>query len=156
MAGTVAKSAATTNALAARPAGAQQPPPERPETRVAPLIARLRDPDTRVNAEAVKALIALGKPAVPHLITALTYKSDRARWRAAEALGAIGDLRAVGPLIERLSDGRYTVVVEARAALVKIGAPAVPALLRPLGRTHVWRQHQIIRVLTEIGDYAAR
>jgi len=141
-------------ALAARPAGAQQPPPERPETRVAPLIAKLRDPDTRVNAEAAKALVALGKPAVPHLITALTDKSDRARWRAAEALGAIGDLRAVGPLIERLSDDGF-VAQRARAALVRIGAPAVPALLRPLGRTHVWRQHEIIRVLTEIGDLRA-
>ena len=62
---------------------------------------------------------------------------------AAEALGKIGDPRAVEPLITDLKDMRYIGGVNASAAdaLVKIGAPAVEPLIATLKDSDgdVWR-----------------
>lgn len=47
------------------------------------------------------------------------------RWRAADALGEIGDPRAVDPLILTLNDSDWTVRRAAESALVDIGEPAL-------------------------------
>lgn len=66
---------------------------------------------------------------VDGLIKALSYQKDRrVRWAAAEALGIIGDARAVEPLTT------YVGMEAADKALVKIGGPAVPLLIIELGR----------------------
>jgi len=54
--------------------------------------------------EAAGALIRIGAPAVEPLIQALKDKDPVIRFGAADALGEIGDRRAVGPLIEALND----------------------------------------------------
>jgi HEAT repeat protein len=51
---------------------------------------------------------------------------------AAEALGEIGDGRAIEPLIAALGDGEPSVGLEAEKALGKIGAPAVEPLIAVL------------------------
>jgi HEAT repeat protein len=55
------------------------------------------------------------------------------RRAAAEALGQLGDARAVEPLIARLGDAAWNVRRAAAEALVKIGAPAVEPLIGRLG-----------------------
>jgi hypothetical protein len=62
------------------------------------------DADTeKERTEAVKRLVAAGKPASPQLLAALKDKMDAIRAGAADALGQIRETSAVGPLIEMLN-----------------------------------------------------
>ncbi|MHC4598003.1 MAG: HEAT repeat domain-containing protein, partial [Planctomycetota bacterium] len=63
-------------------------------------IGKLGDPDEAENAEA--ALVRIGKPAVPSLVSALTRGEYPASFYAAVVLGTIGDPKAIAPLIEAL------------------------------------------------------
>jgi HEAT repeat protein len=74
--------------------------------------------------------VSLGALSVEPLIAALEEKDKEVREAAAEALGEIGDARAIKPLIARLDEKevRQTVV----DALVKIGIPAVEPLFATL------------------------
>jgi len=79
----------------------------------------------------------LGEPAVEPLIEALKYKDWYEDWyvreEAAEALGKIGDIRAVKPLIEALKDEYRYVRLKAAKALGKIGdIRAVEAVIKSL------------------------
>jgi HEAT repeat protein len=78
--------------------------------------------------KAAEALSALGPAAVKPLITALSSADDDVRWKAALALGATRDGAAVGPLITLFLDPDRFVRGRATAALAMIGAPAVAAL----------------------------
>ncbi len=93
---------------------------------------------------------------VKGLIKALGYREDSVvRWHAAGALGAIGDARAVEPLIDALRDSGWEVRSAAVKALVEIGAPAVRPLIVALkeGREDVrWR---VAEALGAIGDVRA-
>ena len=88
--------------------------------------------DARFRKQLVEALGAVGTPAVPLLIQALGDWDEDVRRAAAEALGAIGDPRAVPPLIKALGDyGEYWYDVRRAAAeaLGKLSDPqAIPAL----------------------------
>lgn len=68
------------------------------------LIQALRSPQHEQRNAATARLIELGTEAVPALIDALSIDSPLVRFRAAEALGKIGDSRAVEPLL-KLSRG---------------------------------------------------
>ena len=57
---------------------------------------------------------------VKGLIKALRYKDWSVRREAAEALGRIGDVRAVEPLIQALKDEYWDVRLRAEKALEKI------------------------------------
>jgi len=72
---------------------------------------------------------------VEGLIKALSdyLTNDRVRQAAADALGQIGDARAVAPLIAALGDRSGDVRATAAGALAKIGTPAVPPLIALLG-----------------------
>ena len=65
------------------------------------------------------------KQDVEGLIRALDYRAPEVRQNAANALGNIGDPRAVEPLIVALKDENLWVCDAATSALVKIGEPAV-------------------------------
>ncbi|HXF06632.1 MAG TPA: HEAT repeat domain-containing protein [Blastocatellia bacterium] len=65
-----------------------------------PLIEALKDEDQDVCQAAAEALVGMGAAAVEPLIAAL--EDGRVRWAAVEALGRIGDARAVEPLIKAL------------------------------------------------------
>ena len=79
------------------------------------------------------------------LIKALEYRAfERKKWEAAAAvrenaaiaLGEIGDIRAVKPLIKALAElqyGSHSIDYRARDALCKIGKPSVDSLIIALG-----------------------
>ena len=74
---------------------------------VEPLIGALRDShdwEIYVCELGAQALVQIGAPAVEPLIAALGDQDPLLRWTAAEALGKIGDRRAVAPLVAALRD----------------------------------------------------
>jgi hypothetical protein len=90
--------------------------------RIRTLIEALGDPQHPEHARAVDALAAIGTPAVPYLCDLL---SDAQPWlasyRAAEALGHIGDGSATGALIQALRHPNSNVRWNAVRALAQIG-----------------------------------
>lgn len=72
--------------------------------------------------------------------------------RAAAELGASGDIRAVEPLIEALHHEDSMMQYSASAALQKIGAPAVPAMIAHLNHDNPEFVAQLVETLGQIGD----
>jgi len=72
---------------------------------VHPLIELLRDEES-CRWDAVDALVEIGTPAVKPLIALLRNANEDVRNHVAEALGRIGDSRAVKPLIQLLYNER--------------------------------------------------
>jgi HEAT repeat protein len=106
--------------------------------------------------------VALGAVAVEPLIAVLEAKPSSSLddlQHAAEALGQIGDVRAVRALVARLPTvGGYEKVGTAAAdALVAIGAPAVEPLCQVLANPKLfWTvRAPVARVLARIGDPSA-
>ncbi|MGA7076917.1 MAG: HEAT repeat domain-containing protein, partial [Halobacteriota archaeon] len=104
---------------------------------VEPLIKMLNDADSDVCKAAAEALGRIGEPAVKTLIKVLSDADwgVRESAAAADALGRIGDSRAVEPLIRVLSDADSHVRESAAAAeaLGRIGdSRAVEPLIRAL------------------------
>jgi len=96
------------------------------------------------------------KKDVNDLIKTLKYKdSYYVRLRAVEALGKIGDARAVEPLIEVLKDEYEPIQRSAAAeALVNIGEPAVEPLIQAMKDSNnvLWKA---VWILGKIGDARA-
>lgn len=94
------------------------PAPER----IATLIESLGDPQHPEHVKAVDALVEIGSPAVPALCEALEARhSWLTSYRAAEALGYIGDGSATGALIQTLHHPNSNVRWSAVRALSHIG-----------------------------------
>lgn len=111
---------------------------------VKPLIAAFGDPLVSVRSAAVEALVQVGAPAVGPLIDALPS------WAAAEALGRIGDHRAVKSLVAALPNWA------AINALGWIGDPgAVAPLIAALQGKDELDREAAARALGRIGDPAA-
>lgn len=93
------------------------------EVRVAPLIEKLTDRDSRIRLGAADALINIGTPAIPALIDALTATDTNLRWRAASVLGDLGPEAesAISPLIAVLQDSDPQVRLYATLALGNMG-----------------------------------
>jgi HEAT repeat protein len=115
---------------------------EAKETRViAPLITLLSHNNFhRVGMKASRLLTLCGAEAVPALIDALSDSNSALRARVTVILAGIRDVRAVSPLIERLSDkegdgwGKPSYVCDMAAmALKSIGTQEA------LGAFHKWR-----------------
>ncbi len=103
--------------------------------RIAVLVAALGDPDHAMHQQAVQELVAIGDAAVPALNEALNpRRSWLANYRAAEALGQIGDGRATGPLIEALRNSNSNVRWGAVRALAAIGDARALLELRRVAR----------------------
>jgi HEAT repeat protein len=112
-------------------------------------------------------LVALGRPAVPALIETVRnrrpgipadLRAPGLEWvahYALQALGTIGDARAVPVLIEVLGDENYHTSKEATEALAKIGVEAVPALMAALKDRREWVVDSAARALGEIRDASA-
>jgi len=97
------------------------------------LISRLSDRDKTVRAEAMHGLVAIGKPAVPSCIALLSDGDWKVRYRAAEALGLLGDGEAYAPLVAALDDEKDHVRYMAAKGLGLLGDPRAVGLL---GRMH--------------------
>ena len=88
--------------------------------------------------------------------TLINDKSSVTRADAAEALGEIGDKRAVEPLIDALRDADYTVQLHAAEALVKVGDKrAVEPLIVTLKVGDSSLRMLAAKALGEIGDAGA-
>jgi HEAT repeat protein len=97
------------------------------------LMGTLAGKDGAARLKARKALVALGTPAVSSLMQALrNSRLDHLRWEAAKTLGAIGDTRAIPPLVRALEDRDLDVAWVAAEALRKFKKAAWPPLLRAL------------------------
>lgn len=127
------------------PPGSETPPTEKAaqpsprkrvsEERIAVLIQALGDPQHPLHLEAEEELVEIGAPAVPALIAAL--HEDRPwlmSYRAAEALGQIGDGRASGPLIQTLNHPNSNVRWSAVRALAQVGDTRAMLPLRRVAR----------------------
>ena len=90
----------------------------------------------KAKDQVVKKLIEIGRPAVPALVGVLQKHDTWSAILAAEILGKIGDERAIQPLLRCLEDKEDLDFLheEAMFALVKIGRPAVPYLIKSVER----------------------
>src|SRR5439155_21212154 len=92
---------------------------------VAQLKAALQAGPPADQHSAADALADLGPPAreaVPELVAALKSSDVELRWRAARALGVIGDPQAVAELRTAASDGEILVRAQAIFALGRLKA----------------------------------
>ncbi len=95
------------------------------------LIEACGEGSGRAQQEVRRTLESMGAPAVEALIDALLHSGNSTiRWRAAEALGHIGDPRAIEPLVRAMGDRNSAVQWRAIDALADIGEPAVGSLTR--------------------------
>jgi HEAT repeat protein len=117
------------------------------------LVAALSDPDKDLRPAAALALAGVGDRAVPPLRDALKAKNAG----AATALGLIG-APAANPaapdLVAVLGDDDKELRIAAHHALVRIGAPAVPALAADLPGADLRRWYSISVALGKIGPDA--
>ncbi|MDD1667558.1 MAG: HEAT repeat domain-containing protein [Methanomicrobiales archaeon] len=85
------------------------------------LIRGLRHPDLGVQWEATAALGSLGTVAIDELLRQLPTRNRAVKLGIIEALGEIGDPRAVEPLVRELRDPSVEVRWETALALGEIG-----------------------------------
>jgi HEAT repeat protein len=102
----------------------------RDERVLEPLMLQLRNDEFKDDA--VDALVELGGPCVPRLISALKDKDENVRKCAVLALGRIKDLDAIDPLIEMLGDKDWFTRLTASAALESIGDERGREAIKPL------------------------
>jgi hypothetical protein len=103
--------------------------------RIAALIMALGDPSNPLHQHAVDDLVAIGEAAVPALNEALSANRPwLTSYRAAEALGQIGDGRAAGPLLEALRHPNSNVRWGAVRALSVVGDARALLDLRRVAR----------------------
>jgi hypothetical protein len=103
--------------------------------RIASLIMALGDPSNQLHQHAVDDLVAIGEAAVPALNEALSANRPwLTSYRAAEALGQIGDGRAAGPLLEALRHPNSNVRWGAVRALSVVGDARALLDLRRVAR----------------------
>jgi HEAT repeat protein len=92
-----------------------------------------------------------------HFIALLSDDDESGRWKAAEALGRIGDPAAVEELIGTLWDDDDRVRLKAAWALGRIGDPRALAPLRRLYRVeNEWAQEIIREAVDAINRRADR
>lgn len=103
--------------------------------RITTLILALGDPSHPLHHQALDDLVAIGAPAVPALNEALNpHRPWLTAYRAAEALGQIGDGRAAGPLLEALRHPNSNVRWSAVRALAEVGDARALLDLRRVAR----------------------
>jgi HEAT repeat protein len=122
------------------------------------LVRALNDDYHWVRQAARDALVRIGAPAVPALIQLLDEWEKHAefvRRLACHALALIGDLRAVPALIQTLHNLSSDARTPAKTALIKLGAPVVPALIEALQQEDWLFRVEVCRVLGAIRDPSA-
>jgi hypothetical protein len=103
--------------------------------RISSLIGALGDPSHPLHHQAVDDLVTIGAPAVPALNDALSPNRPwLTAYRAAEALGQIGDGRAAGPLLDALRHPNSNVRWSAVRALAIVGDARALLELRRVAR----------------------
>jgi len=117
------------------------------------LIQALKDPEKGVRGQATQALVMMGEPAYSDLIGLLRNSDWKVRYRAAEALGMMGDEKAARPLIGILSDGKDHVRYMAAKSLGMLRAPAArEALQRCISDENPYVRKMASSALLKIGN----
>ena len=99
---------------------------------IGPLVAALAGHSIAMRRQARRALVTIGRQAVPALIVALGSLDHRVRWEAAKALGQIGDPEAAPALVRALEDEEFDVRWLAAKGLVRLGREGAKAVLEGL------------------------
>lgn len=126
--------------------------PEEPDEELAAAIANwMQDDQDFVRMNAAKALVNWGTiEEVPLLIEALEDSFFAVPMAAEEALGRLGDERAVEPLVARVRELRTR--AGAVQALKKIGAPAEQGVQQLLDDDEWTVRYEACKLLAEIGS----
>jgi len=95
-----------------------------------PLMLQLRNDEFKDDA--LNALVELGQPALPRLVTGLKDKDENVRKQAVKALGRIKHPEAIDPLISMLADSDYYIRLMAAAGLEAIGDDRGREAIKPL------------------------
>jgi len=103
------------------------------DARITGLVRQLGSKDWEVASEAQRALVRVGRTAVPPLCDLLEGEDSSAAWRAAWVLGRIWDRRAVEPLCRVLEKGYEN-------------APFTHITYSEAGRRAARDQHAMLRV----------
>ncbi|MGW8256254.1 MAG: HEAT repeat domain-containing protein [Thermoguttaceae bacterium] len=96
------------------------------------LVAALAHDDPVERHHAREALVAIGKPAVNHLLKFLGDPRAHVRWEAAKALGPIADPAAAAALVNALEDEDSDVRWLAAGGLITLGCSGLQPLLEAL------------------------
>jgi HEAT repeat protein len=116
----------------------------------------LSDEDADVRETAIVALKDTAKSEAVDPLVAVLKSDDEVRWRAAQVLGTIGDVRAVDPLVAALADSDDGVSSWAAVSLGEIGeAGAVEALVHALEDENANVRGPAAAALGRIGDSRA-
>jgi HEAT repeat protein len=140
------------------------------------ILCDLQNASTPKRTEAIKELVAMGKPAAGPLILNLNHADGNVRNGIIEALGKIRDERAIEPLINiigtelgsvgnmivaaRGSHIDMTEIEAARTALINIGEPVIEPLFncimspKPSDHKNAWGE--AVRVLGKMGKPAVK
>jgi hypothetical protein len=118
------------------------------------LIATLGDHDGLARKRARHSLVAIGQPAVPALVKALTDPTGRRRWEAAKALGAMRDPSAAPALVRATEDQDFGVRWLAAEGLIGLKRAGLAPLLQALAEhpDSVWigeGAHHVSRTLVD-------
>ena len=117
-----------------------------------PLMDTLNSEVPDIRQHVAMALGYMGDTkTVEPLIVALGDDYSSVRVQAAEALGKIRDAKAVKPLIAALKDDEIAAREAAAKALIKIGKPAVNALVKTLKDRDALVRMRVIDILGKIG-----
>ncbi len=93
------------------------------------LAAGLGDPDSSRRAGLRRQLLALGKPAVPALLSGLTDVDALVRWQAAKALSQMHNPETAVDLMNAMEDNDFGVRWLAAEGLIAMGTASLEAVL---------------------------
>jgi HEAT repeat protein len=116
------------------------------------LARALRDTDCGVRWKAAEALGKMGEQALPFLLDALHDSSADVRWRAALALGASGERSVIPVLIQTFADPDRYVGGRSIITVAGFGAAALPLLTEAAEDPDVQIQSGAIRALGLLGE----
>ena len=116
-------------------------------------LSGLRSAEKEVRALSMENLVKTGTSAVSDLQTLLEDDNWVIRYRAAEALGGIGDIGSIDPLIRLTSDPKDHVRYMATKSLGRMQDPrVVPVLTRMLSDDHSYTRRIAADGLSMSGD----
>jgi len=119
---------------------------------IKPILEYIAQAKHRTNDLLVEIIVRFGPVAVDELLLHLADEKSGARKFAAAALGRIGNLRAVQPLIQALNIGDSALKREAAEALGHLKSPeAFPALIDALKDENLYLRKVAADALGEIG-----
>jgi HEAT repeat protein len=128
------------------------------EAKIDSLIADLTCDDVVLCQKARKALVSIGKPAVPSLVKLLPHQKEQLRWEAVKALSQIADSSTTRVFLDSLEDKDFDIRWLAAEGLIAIGKDVLAPLLKALinHSDSIWFRngaHHVLHDLARRGLY---